>query len=80
MLGLLLATVAFAGEQRHESRQEDCATQEGQEKVTVTGSHIKRCKSDPISPVVIIERDEIERSGASSVADVLRRLPFVQTR
>ena len=44
------------------------------EKLEVIGSHIKRTSKGP-SPVLVIDRDQIEMSGYNSVGDVLRDLP-----
>ncbi len=45
------------------------------EKVEVTGSHIKRINIEGLQPVLVIDREAIERSGATTVAEVLRRIP-----
>lgn len=45
------------------------------ERVEVTGSRIKRIDSETASAVQVIGRDEIERVGATTVTDVLRKLP-----
>ena len=45
------------------------------EKVEVTGSNIKRTDVETISPVDIITRADIERSGKQTVAEVLRSIP-----
>ncbi|WP_186830550.1 TonB-dependent receptor [Mitsuaria sp. TWR114] len=45
------------------------------ERVEVTGSNIKRIDAETVSPVQIISRDQIERTGQPTVADVLRNLP-----
>ena len=42
------------------------------EKLSVTGSHIKRLDMEGASPVMMIDRDMIEQSGYNSVSDVLR--------
>lgn len=42
------------------------------EKLEVTGSHIKRIDVEGPSPVVVLDREHLERSGYNSVADVLR--------
>ncbi len=42
------------------------------EKIEVTGSNIKRVDQEGPAPVVVITRADIEKSGATSVADVLR--------
>ncbi|MCH7343462.1 TonB-dependent receptor [Pelomonas sp. CA6] len=45
------------------------------ERVEVTGSRIKRLEAETASAVQVISRDDIARSGALSVTDVLRDLP-----
>jgi iron complex outermembrane receptor protein len=47
------------------------STQELQ-RVTVTGSNIKRTDSETASPVQVIRREEIERTGKQSIQEVLR--------
>lgn len=42
------------------------------EKIQVTGSHIKRANADGASPIQVIDRQSMERSGYNSVSDVLR--------
>jgi iron complex outermembrane receptor protein len=44
-------------------------------RVEVTGSRIKRIDTETPSPVSVITREQIERSGALSVAEVLKRAP-----
>ncbi|MEY8875158.1 MAG: TonB-dependent receptor plug domain-containing protein [Leptothrix sp. (in: b-proteobacteria)] len=48
------------------------------ERVEITGSSIRRIASENALPVQVIRRDAIERSGATSVVDLLQRLPAVQ--
>lgn len=43
--------------------------------VTVTGSHIKRAAISGVGPVTVIDRESIERSGATSVETLLQRIP-----
>ena len=45
------------------------------EKVEVTGSNIKRTDVETVAPVDIITREQIERSGQPTIADVLRNVP-----
>ena len=45
------------------------------EKIEVTGSNIKRVDQEGPAPVQVITREQIERSGSSTVAEVLRNLP-----
>jgi len=49
-----------------------------QERVTVTGSSIKRIESEGALPVQVFTRDQIERTGATSVADLVQSLPAMQ--
>ena len=53
------------------------AAQETQ-RVEVTGSSIKRINAEGALPVQIIRREEIQRSGATSAADLLQLLPATQ--
>lgn len=45
------------------------------ERVEVTGSRIKRLEAETASAVQVITRDDIAKSGALSVSDVLRDIP-----
>jgi len=49
------------------------------EKIDVIGSHIKRTDVEGPSPVLVIDRDQIEMSGYNSLADVLRELPVASS-
>ncbi len=46
------------------------------EKIEVTGSNIKRVDAEGPAPVQIITRQDIERSGQTTVGEVLRNLPI----
>jgi iron complex outermembrane receptor protein len=43
--------------------------------VEVTGSRIKRMDTETASPIQVITREQIERSGATSVTEVLKSVP-----
>ena len=45
------------------------------QRVEVTGSNIKRIDAESVAPVQIITRDQIERSGQPTIADVLQHIP-----
>ncbi len=45
------------------------------ERIEVTGSNIKRTDTETVAPVEIITREQIERSGQATVAEMLRRIP-----
>lgn len=48
--------------------------QESLERITITGSSIKRLESETALPVTVISREQIEKSGATNVEDILRRV------
>ena len=45
------------------------------QRVEITGSNIKRIEAETVAPVDVISRQEIERSGQPTIAEVLRNLP-----
>ncbi|MBI3367201.1 MAG: TonB-dependent receptor [Burkholderiales bacterium] len=45
------------------------------QRVEVTGSNIKRIDAETVSPVTVITREQIERTGQPTAAEVLRNLP-----
>ena len=45
------------------------------EKTVITGSNIKRIDAETVSPVDIITREQIERTGLPTIAEVLRNVP-----
>jgi iron complex outermembrane recepter protein len=45
------------------------------EKVEVTGSNIKRIDAEGTAPIQIITREDIERSGSTTIAEVLQKIP-----
>jgi iron complex outermembrane receptor protein len=49
----------------------------GQEvkRIEITGSRIKRIDTETAAPVQVITRDQIEKSGATSITEVLKSLP-----
>jgi len=51
------------------------AEEEKAERITVTGSHIKQSDVEGASPVLVIDRDAIDASGATSLKDLLQDLP-----
>ena len=64
--GLLLAAVGASAQQAQRV-----------EKIEVTGTNIKRTDTETPSVVQVITREEIERSGAQTVAELLRMVPAV---
>ena len=48
------------------------------QRVEITGSAIRRIQSEGALPVITLSRDQIERSGATSVAELVQQLPSMQ--
>jgi iron complex outermembrane receptor protein len=65
---LLAGQAAFA--------QNDDESSEELERIQVTGSRIKRTDLEGALPVTVIDREQIEFSGKTSVADLLRNQPI----
>lgn len=52
--------------------------QEAAQRVEITGSSIKRIASEGALPVQVITSAQIQRSGATSVAELVQKLPAMQ--
>jgi len=52
------------------------AQSDNTQRVEITGSNIKRVDSETVAPVSIITRDQIERTGQPTAAEVIRSLPI----
>ena len=48
------------------------------ERVEITGSSIRRIDAEAALPVTVLKKEDIERTGATSVVDLLQKLPTVQ--
>ncbi len=57
------------------SAQQAQSQEQKLERITITGSNIRRTDTETVAPVEIITREEIEKSGKATVADVLRSIP-----
>ncbi|AKJ27957.1 iron complex outermembrane recepter protein [Caldimonas brevitalea] len=49
------------------------------QKVEITGSAVRRIQGETALPVQVINRQEIERTGATSTAELIQSLPSMQT-
>jgi iron complex outermembrane recepter protein len=49
-----------------------------QERIEVTGSSIKRIQAEGALPVTVITQEDIKKSGATSVTDLIQKLPSMQ--
>jgi iron complex outermembrane receptor protein len=72
LLALPLASLR-ADENQPEADEREAAELD---RITVTGTRIKRVDVEGALPVTVIDREMIELSGEASVADVLRNLTF----
>ncbi len=82
VLGLALAGAALAQEQSGETVKTapDVSTTEKlpanhnkkEERVSVTGSRIKRVESEGTAPITVVDSKQIEESGAKTVAELMR--------
>ncbi|WP_457333765.1 TonB-dependent receptor plug domain-containing protein [Rhizobacter sp. P5_C2] len=69
------ATPAWAQTTDTPAPETPSAAQKTLQRVEVTGSRIKRIDAETASPVQVITREQIDRSGAQSVTQLLGRLP-----
>ncbi len=51
---------------------------QGTQRVEITGSSIKRVDAETALPVTVIKREDIERSGFTTAADLIQSLPSMQ--
>ncbi|MCF6301476.1 MAG: TonB-dependent receptor plug domain-containing protein, partial [Proteobacteria bacterium] len=73
----LIASVALTGVAVAQSPDDDAnADVDKQDKITVTGTRLSRTDVEGVEPILTITREDLEDSGFSSVADVLRSNAF----
>ncbi|MFN3514779.1 MAG: TonB-dependent receptor [Phenylobacterium sp.] len=70
-LGALAAAGVLTGTTSSAQAQEVASVEE----IVVTGSRIQRRDADSVGPVTTITAEEIQASGASSVGEILQKLP-----
>jgi outer membrane cobalamin receptor len=80
-LSLLMPAAVLAGQGAKKAKTRAKARQQEQQKEVLTGSHIpqkvKRAGHIAVSasPVTVIDRQAIERTGAASLSQILTRAP-----
>ncbi|TXC71440.1 TonB-dependent receptor [Sphingomonas ginsenosidivorax] len=72
---LALATMLAAMPAAAQQVAAPAVTDSTGDEIVVTGSRIRRDPLDQPSPVITVDAESIQRTGLSSVADVLQRLP-----
>jgi iron complex outermembrane recepter protein len=65
--GAALASTAVTAQQQQQSQQQP-------QRVEITGSNIKRVNAEGASPIQVITREEIERTGATTLNDILQNV------
>ena len=80
LAGTMLAVAAAAPARAQVAAGADgTGSGERLERVEVTGTRLKRTDAETPSPVQLITREEIARSGAATLGDVLQQLPANNT-
>lgn len=74
LVRLALALVAGSAMMTAQAQQEPLKQEEKIQRVEVTGSNIKRIEQEGVSPITVLSKEDIMRSGANSVLDVMRTL------
>ncbi len=72
-LAVHLALAAITGSS-HLAYAQSSNSDEKVQRIEITGSNIKRIQTETSSPITIITKEELTRSGAASVMDVMRNL------
>ena len=81
VIALILGAGGFAGAAfaqpgtQPDQDSPQTSNQANEESILVTGSRIRRDPLDQDQPRVFVDREDIDRTGLTSVADVLQRLP-----
>ena len=65
-----IGAVLFSGQSFAQQTEEN----KDVERIAITGSHIKRTDLEGPSPVTIISRDDIDKSGFDNLQQLLERL------
>ncbi len=74
--GLAMVTGAVAGVHGGTALAQDGATADDQE-IIVTGSRISRIEGETASPVQILGEEVIEESGATTLGELIQKLPVI---
>jgi iron complex outermembrane receptor protein len=74
--GLLMAFGSLMAQQGH--AQDAAANDAGVQRVEVTGSAIRRIDAEGALPVLVLKKEDIQKTGATSTVDLLQRLSTVQ--
>lgn len=69
---ILAATLAFLSTSAVAQDESSMNKMDNMERISITGSHIKRIDTEGPSPVQTLTRKDLERTGYNSISDVLR--------
>jgi iron complex outermembrane recepter protein len=70
-----VATPAFAQPSSDQPDEPTTQQAQGEENILITGSRIRRDPLDQEQPVVFLDREDLDRTGLTSTAEILQRLP-----
>ena len=73
-LCVALATAFGAAVTAHPAIAQQTAQAQKIEKIEVTGSNIKRIEGEGALPVTVISRDDIQRSGVTTAAELIDKI------
>lgn len=71
-MAITMAALASSSLQAAEQTGDKAGADQEMEKISVTGSRIKRADFEGVAPVTVITAEDIENSGLSSIAEVLQ--------
>lgn len=77
-LAYVIGMVGVAGGAGFANAADEADTTGKTEKIEITGSSIKRISKEGALPVQTFKREDIQRSGATSVQDLVQKLPSMQ--
>ncbi|SMF26283.1 TonB-dependent receptor plug domain-containing protein [Pseudobacteriovorax antillogorgiicola] len=66
--------IGTAGQAQESVENEEAAPAKKVERIQVTGSHIKRTDVEGVSSVIVIDRESIERTGFSTVSELMQSM------
>lgn len=74
---IIAGVVSIAAQQASAQTQTDNATQKKPERIEVTGSAIKRVDAEGPAPIEIITREDIRRTGAVTINELLKSISVI---
>ena len=76
-LAAAISAAIFIGQAAAQGAAPEPGSAQKIDKIVVTGSNIKRADAETSASIQIIDKEEIARSGVSTVAELLRAVPAI---